>query len=144
MIEDYNMHELMKCIFFISFASTFNSLDKCLMQLGHFEEAMPCFLQAVEVTESENANKKSNIVLTQPTREAFLENQRLKFRASSFQNLGLLEMKRKDFKEAALYFQRYLNVCKKLSDSSSTNETRLKLLQCYMNIYQQENTLIII
>ena len=61
------------------------------------------FFQAVEVTESENANKENNIVLTQPTREAFLENQRLKFRTSSFQNLGLLEMKRKDFKEAALF-----------------------------------------
>ena len=144
MIEDYDMHELKKCIFFIGFASTFISLGKCLMQLGHFEDAMPCFLLAVEATESENANKESNIVLTQPTREAFLENQRLKFRASSFQNLGLLEMKQKDFKEAVLYLQRYLNVCKKLSDSSSIDETRLKLLQCYMNIYQQENTLILI
>ena len=48
MIEDYSMHELKKCIFFIGFASTFNSLGKCLMQLGHFEEAVPCFFRLLK------------------------------------------------------------------------------------------------
>ena len=116
----------------------FHNLGKCLMQLGHFQHALMCFFQALELTENENADKGNDVILTQPTFQAFFENQRLKYRASIFYDLGLLHKIKMKFNEAAIYFQKSFDNCNKLPHHEQVDETRVELLKCYMEIYQRE------
>ena len=108
------------------------------MQLGQFEQALPCFFQALELTENENADEENDVILTQLTLQAFFENQRLKYRAGIFHDLGLLHKIKMKFKQAAIYFQKSFDNCKKLPHHEHVDETRVELLKCYMEIYQRE------
>ena len=118
--------------------STYHNLGKCWMRLGDFDKALTCFFQALELTENENADEENDIILTKLTLEAFFENQRLKYRAAIFYDLGLLHKAKMKFKEAAIYFQKSFDNCKKLPYHKHVDETRVELLKCYMEIYQRE------
>ena len=123
---------------FIDPTSTYHNLGKCCMRLGHFEQALACFFQALELTKNENADKENDVIFTQPTFQAFIENQRLQNRADIFHDLGLLHKNIMKFKEAAIYFQKSFDDCNKLPHHKHVDETRLELLKCYMEIYQRE------
>ena len=125
-------------LLFFNPTSTYHNLGKCWMRLGHFEEALACFFQALELTESENADEENDVILTQPTFQAFLENQRLKYRADIFYDLGLLHKNQMNYKEAAIYFQKSFDNCNKLPHHDYVDETRAELLKCCMEIYQRE------
>ena len=125
-------------LMFFNPTSTYHNLGKCLMRLGQFEEALTCFFQALELAENENVDEENDVILTQPTFQAFFENQRLKNRASIFHDLGLLHKIKTKFKEAALYFQKSFDNCNKLPHYEHIDETRVELLKCYMEIYQRE------
>ena len=125
-------------LMFFNPTSMFHNLGKCLMRLGHFQRALTCLFQALELTENENADKGNDVILTQPTFQAFFENQRLKNRASVFHDLGLLHKTKMKFKEAADYFQKSFDNCNKLPHHEQVDETRVELLKCYMEIYQRE------
>ena len=118
--------------------STYHNLGKCLMQLGDFEEALTCFFQALELTENGNADEENDVTLTKLTVLAFIENQRLKYRADIFYDFGLLHKTKMKFKEAAIYFQKSFENCKKLPHYEYSDETRVELLKCCMETYQRE------
>ena len=125
-------------LMFFNPTSTYHSLGKCLMQLGHVEEALACFFQALELTGNENADEEKDVILTQSTKQAFFENQRLKYRAGIFYDLGLLQKNQIEYKEAAIYFQKSFDNCNKLHHHEYIDKTRVELLKCYMKIYQRE------
>ena len=118
----------------------YHSLGKCLLQLGHVEEGMPWLFRAVKLGRNGNlnVNAESDLVRTQTSLEAFCVNQMLKSRAGCLHDLGLLFMKRNDFKTAANYLQRSFNTYKKLFENKFVDEIRVKLLKCYMKIYQRK------
>ena len=139
--QDYGLEYFIlgsKIMMFIDMPSLFHSLGKCLTQLEQFEKAMPCFLQALECTESKRVLKENDEILTQTTKTAILKIQQLKLRASVFHNLGMLLMKQKKFEKAVINFEESFNISKKLSDVKYVNKTRVKLLECYMEMYQRE------
>ena len=139
--QDYSLENFYlssEILMFIDLSSLFHSLGKGLTHLGQFEKAMSCFLQALECTESEHVLKENDEILTQTTKTAILEIRQLKLRASVFHNLGMLLMKQKKFEKAVINFEESFNISKKLSDVKYVNKTRVKLLQCYMEMYQRE------
>ena len=140
MIEVIGLEKLSGTSLFIDPTSTYHNLGKCLMRLGHFEQALTCFFQAVELTENENADEENDVILTQPTLQAFFENQRLKNRAGIFHDLGLLHKIKMKYKQAAIYFQKSFDNCKNLPHHEHVDETRVEFLKCCMEIYQREKS----
>ena len=126
------------CAAFFNLALTYYSIGKCFLQLGEIEEALLWFFQALKITESDNTNEETDDILTQPTKQAFLEKQRLNTRANIFYDFGLLRLKYSSYEEAITYFQESFNIYKIVYDANGVNTTRVKLLKCCMEIYQRE------
>ena len=142
MDELYDLKKHTSSLLFVDRASTFRNLAKCLMQLGHFEQAVSYYFQALEETESQDANDDQDVNLTQSTKIGFLQKQRVKNRAKIFRDLGMLQLKKSNDKEAAVYFKKYFKISEKLFEAKD-DKKQVKLIQCYMNSYSKNDLNII-
>ena len=123
--------------FAFSKATTQRNLGKCLMHLQQFPKSLLHLQKALEIT-TENVHEESDIKLIQLAETSVWYAKRANEIAQIYFDLGLWNMKQNYFKQALTYFQRSSSIFKTLVQNDGVNQTRVKLLTCYMEVYQRE------
>ena len=117
-------------------ATTYHSVGKCLMVLNLHEDALPYLHQAFHLKikkklENKN-NKKSILTKNYPTLK-----RKLQEFVDILNDLGLWYMKKYRFKQGLRYLLQAFDI-HKFFEVTGISETRLKILNCYMEMFQRE------
>ena len=125
----------------LHFAMSFHDVGKCFKELDQFEEALTYLDVAFEIMTNHYgvANDNDEVLayfsaISASHLKIFWEQQSVLF------DIGLCHMQQNRYKKAKTCFRQYLSICNKLpkADKNIVNAARLKLLTCYMKMYQRE------